>query len=94
MFRQFVSVSALLLNIALATAIHSRVLKRTGAYDRGIKRDRFTVLSEIDMPAVLLEGGFLTNRTEARKIASSAYQKKMAAAIAEGIVKYQNALRR
>ena len=51
------------------------------------------VLSEIDMPAILLESGFLTNRAEARKIASSSYQAKMAAAVAEGILKYRNALR-
>ncbi len=79
-------------NIALATAVHSHCVRRTGAPDRGIKRDRFTVLCGINKPAILLEGGFISNPTEARLIASDAYLSKLAAATAEGIVKYRNAV--
>jgi N-acetylmuramoyl-L-alanine amidase len=81
-------------NIALATAVHAYTVKRCDSGDRGIKRARFAVLAGINCPAVLIEGGFLSNREEARKIASPAYQAKMAAAIAEGIDGYRNALRR
>lgn len=80
-------------NIALATAVHAHVLKATGAEDRGIKRERYTVLCGIEHPAILLEGGFLTNSTEAALISSSSYQRKIATAAAQGIERYRNALR-
>lgn len=80
-------------NIALSTAIHAHVVKRCAASDRGIKRARFAVLTGINCPSVLLEGGFLSNPDESRKVASTDYQLKMAAAIAEGILSYRNALR-
>ena len=56
-------------NIALATAVHASVMKKSQAEDRGIKRDRFTVLAGLSMPAILVEGGFLSNPSEAKKIA-------------------------
>ncbi len=80
-------------NIALATAIHASVIKKTQADDRGIKRDRFTVLAGLIMPAVLVEGGFLSNPQDARKIASTAYLSLLSNGITNGIVAYRNALR-
>ena len=80
-------------NIALATAVHAAVMKKTQAEDRGIKRDRFTVLAGLSMPAVLLEGGFLSNPAEAKKIASTSYLSIISQEVANGIVTYRNALR-
>ena len=80
-------------NIALATAVHAAVMKKSQAEDRGIKRDRFTVLAGLSMPAVLLEGGFLSNPDEAKKIASTSYLSIISQGIANGIVTYRNALR-
>ena len=57
-------------SIALATAAHSRMLlylnepkygNNFKINDRGIKRARFNVLTGIRIPAVLLEGGFISN---------------------------------
>lgn len=75
-------------NIALATAIHSRAIKSTKATDRGIQRARFSVLCTIKRPAVLFEGGFVSNPEEGRLIASDAYQNKLADSIAEGVLSY------
>ena len=80
-------------NIALATAVHAAVMKKTQAEDRGIKRDRFTVLAGLSMPAVLLEGGFLSNPDAAKKIASTSYLSIISQGVANGIVTYRNALR-
>ena len=77
-------------NIALATAIHSRAIKYTGATDRGIQRARFSVLCTITRPAVLFEGGFVSNPEEGRLIASDAYQEKLAECLFQGIVAYIN----
>ncbi len=81
-------------NIALATAVHASILKKTRANDRGIKRDRFTVLAGINKPAILVEGGFLSNPGEARKIASTAYLSLISTGIADACVTYRNALRK
>ncbi len=75
-------------NIALATAVHSRTIKASGAIDRGIQRARFSVLCTIRRPAILFEGGFVSNAKEGRRISSSVYQDKLAVAIVEGIVAY------
>ncbi len=71
-------------NIALATAVHGRVLRRLGTntFDRGIKRARFSVLTGVRHPAILFEGGFMSHPHEARLIQNEKYQ----AAVAVGIV--------
>lgn len=57
--------------------------------DRGLKRARFTVLRDITMPGVLIEGGFLSHDTEGRKIGSAAYRETLCDAIVEGLRTYQ-----
>lgn len=84
-------------NIALATAIHGRALERTRSAnvpDRGIKRARYSVLTGIKHPAILVEGGFMSHPTEARLIHSSSYQHSISLAIAEGVMRYRAALSR
>ena len=75
-------------NIALATAIHSRAIRNTGAVDRGIQRARFSVLCTITRPAVLFEGGFVSNPEEGKLISSNAYREKLANSICQGITSY------
>jgi N-acetylmuramoyl-L-alanine amidase len=48
----------------------------------------FYVLRGSAMPAVLVEMGFITEPEEARLLASSAYQDRLASALAAGIVAY------
>lgn len=79
-------------NIALATAIHSRAIRNTGAIDRGIQRARFSVLCTITRPAVLFEGGFVSNPDEGRLISSNAYREKLANSICQGIIAYKSAI--
>ena len=79
-------------NIALATAVHAHVMKDIKTVDRGIKRARFNVLRGINKPAILFEGGFVTNRTEAKRINSSDYRQSLADSIANAVVKFQYAV--
>ena len=55
--------------------------------NRGVKRARFHVLRNNVRPAVLVEGGFLSNSAEARKVRSPFYRQRLADAIVRGIVK-------
>lgn len=81
-------------NIALATSVHGSILRRlqTHTFDRGIKRARFSVLSGVRHPAILLEGGFMTHPYEARLIANESYQNAIASGIVEAIAKYRYAV--
>jgi N-acetylmuramoyl-L-alanine amidase len=73
-------------NFQLAMRLHSAVLRASGEDDRGVRRARFMgVLHGHRHPAVLIEGGFLSNRSEADKIESEAFRQKLAEAIANAL---------
>ena len=79
-------------NIALATALHSSMLRHMRLTDRGIKRARFVVIRDIRIPGVLLEGGFMNHPLDGKLIASSAYRDAFARAILEGVDRYRSAV--
>jgi len=76
-------------SMALSACIYHSVLGHIPEYDRGIKRARFAVLRLTKVPAVLIEGGFLTERGECKLIANKDWRGKLAAAIGVGIENYR-----
>lgn len=72
----------------LAKAIHAAVLEATGAGDRSTREANYYVLRYTDMPAVLVETGYMTNEEECALLASPEYQAQMAQGIANGIMAY------
>ncbi len=73
----------------LAAAIQGELIRVTQAENRGVRRGNFAVIRKNQAPvSVLVEGGFLTNTLERRKVADPAYRKLQAAAIANGIARY------
>jgi N-acetylmuramoyl-L-alanine amidase len=73
-------------NMQFAACVQRELLKVNGHMDRGVKRARFLgVLRGQNRPAFLVEGGFLSNPAEARKIADPAYREKIAEAIARAL---------
>src|SRR5213594_1741412 len=75
-------------SMALSACIYHSVLGHIPEYDRGIKRARFAVLRLTKVPAVLIEGGFLTERGESKLIAMKDWRAKLAQAIGVGIENY------
>ncbi len=75
-------------NMLLAYQVHKTILRSMGLEDRGIKRARFEVLRDGKMPGILIEGGFMSNAAEAKKIYDSAWRKRMAQSIVDGVVTY------
>jgi|GEM_PF-4670343 len=69
----------------LALAIHTALVGAIGARDRGLRQAPFVVLQGADMPAVLVEVGYVSHPDEARRLADPAHQRRVAAAIAAGI---------
>jgi N-acetylmuramoyl-L-alanine amidase len=72
----------------LANCVLYHVLDQTDAHSRGVKRANHHVTRETEMPAILVEGGFLTNRDERLLLKDRVYIEKIARGIAHGIDKY------
>jgi N-acetylmuramoyl-L-alanine amidase len=73
-------------NLQLAVHVHSALLRATGIEDRGVRHSRFdTVLRGQNRPAILIEGGYLSNPHEARLIETPEFRQKLAEAVADAL---------
>ncbi len=73
-------------NFQLASRLHRRVLTASGSVDRGVRRARFMgVLRGQSRPAVLIEGGYLTNPTDAQRISTSEFRQGIAEGVAQAL---------
>jgi N-acetylmuramoyl-L-alanine amidase len=72
----------------LAESILNALSRRDLPPTRSVKQKSFSVLRTITMPSVLVEVGFLTNRSDAKIIRSESGRDRIAASIARGIVAF------
>ncbi len=73
-------------NLQFALRVHGSLLEVNGHHDRGVRRARFpAVLRGQERPAILIEGGYLSNPREARLIADPAYRQRLAEAVARAL---------
>lgn len=77
---------------SLAAFVQESLVTHTQAANRGTRPQQFFVIANVRYPAVLVEGGFLTNKEDAVRLANTDYREQMAAGIAEGIMKYRDTL--
>jgi N-acetylmuramoyl-L-alanine amidase len=75
----------------LAGFVQEALVARTRAIDRGTQPGQFFVIANVSSPAVLIEGGFLTNKEDISKLTSQDYRDQIAAAVADGILHYRDA---
>ena len=74
-------------NLPLAVRLHREVLAATGGQDRGVRHARYmTVLRGEKRPAVLIEGGYLSNPAEAKLINTPEHRQKLAEAVAKALL--------
>jgi N-acetylmuramoyl-L-alanine amidase len=76
-------------NMYLAYVLQRSLVHSLGVEDRGVHRARFAVLCPAAMPAVLIEGGFMSHPTESKRIYDANYRRTMAKAIVDGVQSYQ-----
>lgn len=76
-------------NILLAYQIHSSLVENAGLADRGVRRARFVVLRDAQMPAVLIEAGFMSQPEEMRRIQDPACRRQTAQAVLDGLLAYK-----
>lgn len=74
---------------ALASSVYHAMLGNFTEFDRGLKRARFAVIRLATVPSILVEGGFVSNSEEAKRIHQPQWREKLAAAIASGIIGYK-----
>jgi N-acetylmuramoyl-L-alanine amidase len=77
---------------SLAAFIQEALVTHTQAVNRGTTPQQFFVIANVRHPAVLVEGGFLTNTDEMNKLATSDYREQIAAAISDGVMRYREVL--
>ncbi len=79
-------------SILLGKMMQDNFTKSLKRKDRKVKQAGFIVLHQTFMPSVLIETGFLTNKSEGAYLNSSKGQTEMGKAIADAIILYKNNL--
>jgi N-acetylmuramoyl-L-alanine amidase len=77
---------------SLAAFIQESLVAHTQATNRGTRPQQFFVIGNVRHPAVLVEGGFLSNKEDVARLANPDYREQMAAGITDGIVQYRDTL--
>ncbi len=75
----------------LAEVIQKHLVSEINSKDRGVLKSKFYVINHTDVPAVLVETGFLSNPEERAELITEKRKQATAKAIAEGIIEYLKA---
>lgn len=76
-------------SMLLAQALQRQMLAISpGTPDRGVRSARFFVIRRTTMPSTLIEMGFVTGRVDAARLVDPEYRRRMALALAAGILDY------
>jgi len=73
----------------LAGAIQNSIAGSVPVINRGVKAATLFVISNVRNPAVLVEGGFVSNSFDAQQLKNLDYRDRLAAAIADGIINFE-----
>jgi N-acetylmuramoyl-L-alanine amidase len=73
----------------LARFVQRELIKNVRATDRGVKTANFAVLRNTKHPAILVEGGFISNKDERSAMTDPLYRQIVADSIARGIVQFR-----
>ncbi|MEA2111529.1 MAG: N-acetylmuramoyl-L-alanine amidase [Campylobacterota bacterium] len=92
-FLNFLNREKIIASNKLGIDLQQSILKRlrksySNVKDGGVRKGPFWVLVGAQMPAVLVEVGFVSNPMEAKRLITSSYQKRFAQGMAEGIERY------
>lgn len=77
-------------SLELAQTVHSSLASYIKSKDRGLFKSKFYVINHTEVPAILVEIGFISNENERSELVGEARKQQTAKAIAEGILRYLN----
>ena len=83
-----------LANIVQSSLYRGIRRQNSQARNRGVKQAPFVVLIGAEMPSVLAEVSFVTNRKEAALLRTAAYRQRIAQALFDAVVKYRQSLKK
>jgi N-acetylmuramoyl-L-alanine amidase len=92
--KEMIQYSAHLDARAFAGLLQSLVSKKTSAVNRGVKGLPIVILRGAEMPGVVIELGFVSNPTEMQNLGKEYYQERIASAVVQAIVTYDDTLAR
>lgn len=72
----------------MAESIQNTTVSYIEMKDRGVLEKKFDILNYTQMPAVIVQCGFISNKDDARKLESEKYQQDIGKGISEGILKF------
>jgi N-acetylmuramoyl-L-alanine amidase len=73
----------------LAETVHPKLISNLGSVNRGVRNDMsFFVIRSAQMPAILIELGYMTNRDEEALIKTANFQQKAAQAISAAAIEF------
>lgn len=75
-------------SLDLAKVMHKHMVQASGLPDRNVRTQSLHVTRETTMPAVLLECGYLSNKSDDALLATDEYRSKVAQGIVDGIKEY------
>ena len=76
-------------SLLFAYSVQKALVKNLPVEDRSVRRARFAVLRDCEMPAILVESGYMTHPVEGKRIFTADYRRQIAAAIVKGVLNYQ-----
>jgi N-acetylmuramoyl-L-alanine amidase len=79
-------------SLSFAAKVQTQFTERVGRKNRGVKQAGFLVLHQTNMPSVLIETGFLTNKAEEKFLVSDLGQDYLASAVFRAFKDYKNEL--
>jgi N-acetylmuramoyl-L-alanine amidase len=79
-------------SMALGTAVHANCLHRLKNVDGGVRGRALQLFAELNVPAILVEGGYVSNKEEGARIHTPEYRQSLAEAIAGGLANYRKAV--
>lgn len=75
-------------SVQLGQTVLHQLSKTTDLHGHKVEQAPFVVLKSPDIPSILVETGFISNRHEEKRLNNANYQRKLAHAIAHGIMRY------
>lgn len=76
----------------LANHVQKGMVSKTRTVDRDAKFARYYVIRNSRNPAILIEGGFVSNEQERERMKSGSFRESIARGVAEGIERYNRSL--
>ncbi len=77
-------------SVQLASKVQKNLLKCTHFRDRQVQQAGFWVLHKVAMPSILIELGFISNKTEEDFLLNPSSQKALATSICNAFIEYKN----